>query len=89
MTYTFKCINLIFYILIWAIFDCRHKLNQIGVRYHKLEGAKEKKRGANLCLKRKRKTKPTSPQDPHGHQSPQVHTFLSHRIAQNHYSKEL
>ena len=47
MTYAFKCINLISYMLIWAMFDCRHKLDQIGVRYHKLEGAKEKKRGAN------------------------------------------
>ena len=28
------------------MFDCRYKLDQIGVRYHKLEGAKEKKRGA-------------------------------------------
>ena len=32
--------------LIWAMFDCKYKLDQIGVRYHKLEGAKEKKRGA-------------------------------------------
>ena len=47
MTYAFKCINLIPYILIWAMFDCRYKLNQIGVKYHKLEGVKEKKRGAN------------------------------------------
>jgi hypothetical protein len=47
MTYAFKCINLIPYMLIWAMFDCRHKLDQIGVKYHKLEGAKEKKRGAN------------------------------------------
>ena len=47
MIYAFKCINLIPYILIWATFDCRHKLDQIEVRYHKLEGAKEKKRGAN------------------------------------------
>ena len=31
--------------LIWAMFDCRYKLDQIVVRYHKLEGAKEKKRG--------------------------------------------
>ena len=31
----------------WAMFDCRHKLDQIGVRYHKLEGTKEKKRGVN------------------------------------------
>ena len=27
------------------MFDYRYKLDQIGVRYHKLEGAKEKKRG--------------------------------------------
>jgi hypothetical protein len=32
--------------LIWAIFDYRYKLDWIGVRYHKREGAKEKKRGA-------------------------------------------
>ena len=31
--------------LIWAIFDYRYKLDQIGVRQHKLEGAKEKKIG--------------------------------------------
>ena len=30
------------------MFDCRHKLDQIGVRYHKPEGAKEKKRGLRL-----------------------------------------
>jgi hypothetical protein len=42
-----KCINLILYMLIWAMFDCRHKLDQIGVKYHKLEGAKEKKRCVN------------------------------------------
>jgi hypothetical protein len=47
MIYAFKCINLISYMLIWAMFDCRHKLNQIGIKYHKLEGAKEKKRCAN------------------------------------------
>ncbi len=47
MTYAFKCINLISYMLIWAMFDCRHKRDQIGVRYHKLEGVKEKKRGVN------------------------------------------
>ena len=47
MTYAFKCINLISYMLIWAMFDCRHKLDQIGVRYYKLEGEKEKKRGTN------------------------------------------
>ena len=29
------------------MFDCRHKLDQIRVRYHKLEEVKEKKRGAN------------------------------------------
>ena len=33
--------------LIWPIFYYRHKLDQIGVKYHKLDGAKEKKRGAN------------------------------------------
>ena len=44
MTYAFKCINLIPYMLIWAMFDYRYKLYQIGVRYQKLEGAKEKKR---------------------------------------------
>ena len=43
MTYAFKCINLISYMLIWAMFDCKHKLDQIGIKYHKLEGAKEKK----------------------------------------------
>ena len=32
--------------LIWAMFDCRYKLDQIGVRYHKLEEAKEKRIGA-------------------------------------------
>ena len=46
MTYTFKCINLIPYMLIWAMFNCRYKLDQIGVSWCKLEGAKEKKRGA-------------------------------------------
>ena len=51
MTYTFKCINLITQMLIWATFDCRYKLDQIGVRYHKLEGAKKKKRGAELDSK--------------------------------------
>ena len=29
------------------MFDYKHKLDQIGVRYHKLEGAKEKKRCVN------------------------------------------
>ena len=47
MTYAFKCINLISYMLIWAMFDCRHKLDQIRVRYHKLKGVKKKKRCAN------------------------------------------
>jgi hypothetical protein len=46
MTYAFKCINLIPYMLIWVMFDCRYKLDQIGVSYYKLEGAKEKKIGA-------------------------------------------
>ena len=32
--------------LIWAMFDCRYKLDQIGTSWCKLEGAKEKKRGA-------------------------------------------
>ena len=32
--------------LIWAMFDFRYKLDQIGVSCCKLEGAKEKKRGA-------------------------------------------
>ena len=32
--------------LIWAIFDCRYKLDQIGASWCKLEGAEEKKRGA-------------------------------------------
>ena len=31
--------------LIWVMFDCKYKLDQIGVRYHKLEEAKEKKIG--------------------------------------------
>jgi hypothetical protein len=47
MAYAFKNINLIPYMLIWAMFDCRHKLDQIEVKYHMLEGAKEKKRGVN------------------------------------------
>jgi hypothetical protein len=29
--------------LIWTMFDCRYKLDQSRVRYHKLEEAKEKK----------------------------------------------
>ena len=33
--------------LIWAMFDCRHKLDHIGVKYQKLKGAKEKKICAN------------------------------------------
>ena len=41
--------------LIWAMFDCRHKLNQIGVRYHKLEGAKEKR--CKLMFEKKKKNK--------------------------------
>ena len=32
--------------LIWVMFDCRYKLDQIGASWYKLEGAKEKKRGA-------------------------------------------
>ena len=32
--------------LIWAMFDFRYKLDQIGTSWCKLEGAKEKKRGA-------------------------------------------
>ena len=47
MTYVFKCINLIPYMLIWTMFDGRYKLDQIGVKYYKLEEAKEKKRYAN------------------------------------------
>ena len=46
MTYAFKYINLIPYMLIWVMFDCRYKLDQIGVSYFKLKGAKEKKIGA-------------------------------------------
>jgi hypothetical protein len=30
--------------LIWAMFDCRHKLDQIRVKYHKLKGVKKKKK---------------------------------------------
>ena len=29
--------------LIWVMFDRRYKLDQIGVRWHKLEGVEEKK----------------------------------------------
>ena len=29
--------------LIWVMFDCRYKLDYIGVRWHKLKGAEEKK----------------------------------------------
>jgi hypothetical protein len=52
------------------MFDCRYKLYQIGVRYHKLEGAKEKKRKEKRCKlmfekKKKKKshksTRPTWP----------------------------
>ncbi len=32
--------------LIWVMFDCRYKLDQIGTSWYKLEGAKEKKKGA-------------------------------------------
>ena len=46
MTYAFKCINLIPYMLIWAMFDCRYKLDQIRASWCKLEGVKEKNRGA-------------------------------------------
>ena len=31
--------------LIWVMFDCRYKLDQIGANWCKLEGAKEKKIG--------------------------------------------
>ena len=31
--------------LIWAIFYCEYKLDQIGASWCKLEGTKEKKRG--------------------------------------------
>jgi hypothetical protein len=33
--------------LIWVMFNCRYKLDQIKVRLHKLEGAEEKKRVMN------------------------------------------
>jgi hypothetical protein len=62
--YTFKCINLILYMLIWAMFDCRHKLDQIGVKYHKLEGAKEKKICAKLMFEKKKKNKAHKPKRP-------------------------
>ena len=84
MIYAFKCINLIPYMLIWAMFDCRHKLYHIGVKYHKLEGAKEKKRGTNKCLKRKRKKQ--SPQAQKAHMATKAHkltlsiVLASHRI---------
>ena len=44
MTYVFKCFNLIPQMLIWAMFDCKYKLDQIGIIQHKLEGAKKKKK---------------------------------------------
>ena len=31
--------------LIWAILDCRYKLDQVGASWCELKGAKEKKRG--------------------------------------------
>ena len=34
--------------LIWAMFDCMYKLDQIRASWSKLEGAKEKKRGVGL-----------------------------------------
>jgi hypothetical protein len=52
MTYAFKCINLIPYMLIWAMFDCRYKLDQIGASWCKLEGAKEKNRGVGAQSRR-------------------------------------
>ena len=79
MTYAFKCINLISYMLIWAVFDCRHKLDQLGVRYHKLEGVKKKKKKrCKLMFEKKKKNKA---------QSPQAHTLLSNHITLDHSSK--
>ena len=48
MTCAFKCINLISQLLIWAMLDCRYKLDQIGIRQHKLERAKEKNRDVGV-----------------------------------------
>jgi hypothetical protein len=46
------------------MFDCRHKLDQIGVKYHKLEGAKEKKICAKLMFEKKKKNKAHKPKRP-------------------------
>ena len=40
------------------MFDCRHKLVQIGVKYHKLKGAKEKKEVQINAWKEKEKQSP-------------------------------
>ena len=64
MTYAFKCINLIPYMLIWAMFDCRHKPDQIGVKYHKLEGAKREEKRCKLMFEKKKKNKAHKPKRP-------------------------
>jgi hypothetical protein len=45
------------------MFDCRHKLNQIGVKYHKLKGAREEKM-CKLMFEKKKKTKAHKPTRP-------------------------
>ena len=68
------------------MFDCRHKLDHIGVKYHKLEGAKEKKRGTNKCLKRKRKKQ--SPQAQKAHMATKAHKLISSIVLASHRIKD-
>ena len=46
------------------MFDCKYKLNQIGVKYHKLEGVKEKKKRCKLIFEKKKKNKAHKPKRP-------------------------
>ena len=44
--------------LIWIMFDCRHKLDQIGVKYHKLKEQKRRKEVQINVWKEKEKQNP-------------------------------
>jgi hypothetical protein len=46
------------------MFDCRHKLNQIEIKYHKLGRSKRKEKMCKLMFEEKKKNKAHKPKRP-------------------------
>ena len=66
------------------MFDCRHKLDHIGVKYHKLEGAKKKRKEVQINVWKEKEKQ--SPQAQKAYMATKAHKLTlsivlsSHRI---------